>query len=60
MFCLLQIVLQPLDRLVGVGLEGVLHLHLQNQVAAALQIEAQLDVLLEVLRQLAPATWGSR
>ena len=57
---LLELVLQPLDGLVGVRLDGILHLNLQHQVAAALQIETQADVLLEVLRQLRARSWGIR
>ena len=56
---LLEIFLQALHRLVGIGLHGVLHLDLQHQVAAALQIETQTDVVLEILRDSAP-TWGIR
>ena len=50
---LAQLFLQPLDGLQRFGLDRVLHLHLQHQVAAAAQIEAQLDVLLQVRLQLA-------
>ena len=43
---------QVLDRLVGLGLRGILHLHLQHQVAAAFQIEAEMDVLLQIRLEL--------
>ena len=42
----LEGVLQALDRTVAVGVDGVVHLHLQNQVGAALQVKAQVDALL--------------
>ena len=45
---LAQLFLQPLHGLIGFHLHGVLHLHLQDQVAAAAQIQAQIDVLLNV------------
>ena len=57
---LLQLVLQALDDLVGVGLEGVLQLHLQHQLAAAVQIEPEMDVVLPVVDQFAFATWEGR
>ena len=43
----LEGVLQALDRTVAVGVDGVVHLHLQNQVGAALQVEAQVNALLQ-------------
>ena len=55
---LLEVFLEPLHGLIGVGLDGVLHLNLQHQVAAALEIEPQADVVLEVLDQFAPWTSG--
>jgi hypothetical protein len=48
---LLEVFLQPLHHLVGVGFHGVLYLYFQHQVAAALEIEAEADVLLQVLHQ---------
>ncbi len=41
MLAALQGVLQPLDRAVGVGIDGVVHLHLKNQVRAALEVKAE-------------------
>ncbi len=34
-----QIFLQSLDRVVGINIDRVVHLHLQNQVSAALEVE---------------------
>ena len=42
---LAQVVLEGLDGAVGLGFGRILHLHLQHQVAAAAQIQAQMDVL---------------
>ncbi len=47
------------DSLVAALADGFVHLHLQDQVAAALQIQTQLDAVGEVLLHLAPATWGT-
>ncbi len=47
-----QLILQALDHGVGFGLEGVLDLDLQHQLAAALEIQPQVDVLLPVRHQL--------
>ena len=43
----LESVLQPLDRAIGIGIDRVIDLHLQNQVRAALQIEPEVDALLQ-------------
>ena len=47
----LQVVLQTLDRAVGVGIDGVIDLHLKNQVRATLQIESQVNALLQRSQQ---------
>ena len=60
MFCLRQILLQALHGLVGIRFDGVLHLDLQHQVAAALQIQPEPDVVLHVLHQVGRATSGNR
>ena len=39
-----RVVAQRFDRLVGLGLGGILHLNLEHQMAAALQIEPEMDV----------------
>ena len=44
---LLEIFLEPLHGLVGIRLDGVLHLDLQHQVAAALEVQPQPDVVLK-------------
>ena len=41
------LVAQRFDRLIGLGFRRVLHLHLQHQVAAALQIEPEMDIVLD-------------
>ena len=46
--------LQPLDRAIGVGIDGVVDLHLKNQVGSALQIEPQMDALLQRCQQPLP------
>ena len=45
----------PIDRRIGLGLQRVLHLNLQDQVRAALEIQAQVDVLRHVLRDRFPS-----
>ncbi len=47
-----------IDDLLRHGLDRVLHLNLQHQVAAAPQIEAQPDVLLEVALQFRARSAG--
>jgi hypothetical protein len=49
---LFHVLLEPLHGLVGVGLHGVLHLNLQHQVAAALQIQPEPDIVLEIPYQV--------
>ena len=44
---LLEIIFQPLDGAVGVGVDGVVDLHLKNQVRAALEVEAEVNALLQ-------------
>ena len=48
---LLDLFLQPLDRLAGIPHYGVLHLDFHHQVAAALEVQTQADVLLQVVDQ---------
>ena len=55
-----ELILQALDHRVGFRLEGVLELDLQHQLAAALQVQAQVDVLLPVVDQLLLSTSGGR
>ena len=45
---------------VGLRLDGVLHVHLQHQVAAAFKIQPQPDVVLQVVDQSGASTWESR
>ena len=53
MFAVLRRVAQTISiDLIGLGFGGILHLHLQHQVAAAFQVEPQMDVLLHVRLQL--------
>ncbi len=47
-----QLVGQAVDRLIGLLRYGFLHLHLQNQVRAALQIQPELDLVREVRFQV--------
>ena len=51
---LLEAFLQPLDHAIGVGVDGVVDLHLQDQVRSALQIEPEVDAALQRGQQ-APA-----
>ena len=55
MFCFLRSSLRRSDGLLRIRLDRVLHLDLQHQVAAALQIEPEPDVLAEVVLQLGHA-----
>ncbi len=55
MFCFLQLFLEALHGLVGIRLDRVLHLDLEHQVAAALQIEPQADVVAEILLEIRAA-----
>ena len=43
---LLQRVLEPLDGLIGFGVDRVVYLHLKNQVGSAAQVKSEMDVLL--------------
>ena len=43
---LLQSLLQALDGAVGLGVDGVIDLHLENQVRAALKVEAEVNARL--------------
>ncbi len=47
----LQVFLQALDRAVCVGIDGVIHLDLKDQVGATLQIESQMNALLQRCQQ---------
>jgi hypothetical protein len=47
-----QLILQPLFHLVSRNLDGIFNLNLQNQVGSALQVKAQADSAVEVLRKL--------
>ena len=49
-----QVFFQALQRAVGISVHRVVHLHLQNQVGAALQIEPQMDVVLQRRQQPLP------
>src|SRR5581483_7464220 len=40
-----KIFLQALDRIIGVGIDGVVYLHLQDEVGASLEIEAEVDAV---------------
>ncbi len=60
MFCFLEIFLQPLDGLIGVGFHGVLHLDFQHEVGATLQVQPETDVVVEILASDRPSTWESR
>ena len=53
-------VLQPLNGAISVGIDGVIHLYLQNQVGATLQIEAEVDPTLQRSQQTfaAQAAWN--
>jgi len=54
---LAQVVLKGLDGAIGFGLDSILHLDLQHQMASALQIEPQMDVLLKIGLQLFLIPW---
>src|SRR5208283_360462 len=43
----LERILEPLDRAVGVGVDGVVNLHLQNKVGSTLQIKSKVDATLQ-------------
>ena len=58
MFCFLRIFFQPLHGLVGVRLHRILHLNLQHQVAAALEIQPQPDIVLEILSSYRSSDFG--
>ena len=45
---------EAVNRLVGFLADGFLHLHLENEVRAALQIEPELDLVAEILLHLRP------
>ena len=45
---LCQGILQPLDNLLSLRDESILHLHLQHQVAAAPEIEPESDVVFQL------------
>ena len=47
--CRLEILFDPCDRIVGLGVDSLFHLYLQDEVNAPLKIEAEVNVL----RQLA-------
>ena len=47
-----EFVAQPLDYLVGFGAECILHLYLDDQLAATLQVETELDVVVEIIDKL--------
>src|SRR5208283_4299309 len=40
-------VLQPLDRAIAVGVDGVVDLHLQNEVGPTLQVKSEVDAALQ-------------
>ncbi len=48
----LQIILQPLKRLVRGDVHRILHLHLKNQVGPTFQVQPQVNTGVEVLLQL--------
>ncbi len=48
---------QVIERLIGLLADGLVHLHLQDQVRAALQVQAQLDALPEIVAQLRQPRW---
>jgi hypothetical protein len=41
-----HLLLEPLDGVVGVHIDSIVDLHLQNQVGPALEVEAEMDALL--------------
>src|ERR1035437_4936564 len=49
---LAEILLEALHGLVGIRFDGVLYLDLEHQVAAALEVQPKLDVVLHVLHQV--------
>ena len=48
---------EMVEGLVGFLADGFLHLHLQDQVRAALQVQAELDALRKIRFDSGPATW---
>ena len=48
-----------LDHLVGLLRDGLLHLHLNHELRAALQVEPELDLVSEIIFQLRRETWGT-
>ncbi len=51
---------ESVQRLIRLLRDGFLHLHLQNQVRAALQVESQLDLVSEIIFQLCQRRWECR
>ena len=54
-----QLLAELIDGLVAALADGLLDLHLQHEMAAALQVESQLDAVGEVLPRPARAKWGN-
>ena len=55
-----QLWIEAIHHLIGFLRDGILHLNLKNQVRAALQVEAELNLMAEIVLDLRDGGWERR